>query len=49
MNLTVSNQAQWQDLMRRQATLNAERWIRLLQKDDDSLSVALTDYDNILT
>lgn len=48
MNLRVSNQAQWQDMLQRQATLNAERWISLLEKGYPSFTVAVDDYDNIL-
>lgn len=48
MNLTVSNQSQWQDMLQRQATLNAERWISLLENGYPSFSIPTDDYDNIL-
>ena len=49
MNLSVKNQSQWQEVLRRQARLNAERWIKLLEKENISHAIAIDDYDNILS
>lgn len=48
MNLTVTNQSHWQDMMRRQAKTNAEHWIALLENSEDRFPLTIREYDNIL-
>jgi tetratricopeptide (TPR) repeat protein len=48
MNVPISNQKQWQEVLRRQSLVNAKRWLDLVESSDNPPSLVMADYDNLL-
>jgi len=47
MTVSLSNQAQWQFVLRRQGLANAMRWLEILEQSPNPHEIALHEYDNL--
>ena len=47
MTTLISNQAQWQQILRRQKLANAQHWLMTLEQAPDPAEFALREYDNL--
>ena len=47
MTTLITNQSQWQSILRQQKLANAQRWLNLLEQSPDPTETALREYDNL--
>ncbi len=47
MTTLISNQSQWQQILRRQKLANAQRWLLTLEQSPNPTELALHEYDNL--
>jgi tetratricopeptide (TPR) repeat protein len=48
MELSISRRNHWQTILRQQQLANAERWLSLIQANEESNQLVLDNYDNLL-
>jgi tetratricopeptide (TPR) repeat protein len=48
MSLPTSPQSKWKEIFERQQLANAERWLAILEQEENTASVVVAEYDNLL-